>query len=116
MNHRSNINFIFENKFKIKSIDLDDLKERIEALVEDFDVMKYIVSKMKFRDLSKNFLKCFNTYLLDDDFAKIKEHQQLRGKIISNRINKLFPNVDKKKMKIVQDLVKYSSDFINERN
>jgi len=78
--------------------------------------MKYIISRIQFRDLSKNFLKCFNPYLLDDDFQKIKDNKQLRGEIISNRLKTLFPNADKKKMKVVQDLIKCSSDLINEGN
>ena len=95
---------------------LGDLEERIEALEKDCDDMKYIISRIQFRDLSKNFLKCFNPYLLDDDFKKIKDNKQLRGEIISNRSKKLFPNADKKKMKVVQDLIKCSSDLINEGN
>ena len=95
---------------------IDDLEERIEALEKDCDDMKYIISRIQFRDLSKNFLKCFNPYLLDDDFQKIKDNKQLRGEIISNRLKTLFPNADKKKMKVVQDLIKCSSDLINEGN
>ena len=49
-------------------------------------------------------------------FSKIKKNKELRGEIIANRINQLFPNADKKKMKIIQDLVKYSSDLIYEGN
>ena len=82
-----------------------NIEERIEALEKDCDDMKYIISRIQFRDLSKNFLKCFNPYLLDDDFEKIKDKKQERGEIISNRLKKLFPNADKKKIKVVQDLV-----------
>ena len=95
---------------------IDNLEERIESLENDCDDLKYIISKIQFRDLSKNFLRCFNPYLIDDDFAEIKENKQLRGEIISNRINKLFPNANMDRMKIAQDLVKYSSSLINEGN
>ena len=103
-----------ENKEQNKNI--DNLEQRIENLENDCDELKYIISKIQFRDLSKNFLRCFNSYLLDEDFDKIKANKQLRGEIISNRINKLFPNADKERMKIIQDLLRYSSDLINKRN
>ena len=103
-----------ENKEQNKNI--DNLEQRIENLENDCDELKYIISKIQFRDLSKNFLRCFNSYLLDEDFDKIKANKQLRGEIISNRINKLFPNADKERMKIIQDLLKYSSDLINKGN
>ena len=103
-----------ENKEQNKNI--DNLEQRIENLENDCDELKYIISKIQFRDLSKNFLRCFNSYLLDEDFDKIKANKQLRGEIISNRINKLFPNADKERMKIIQDLLRYSSDLINKGN
>lgn len=103
-----------ENKEQNKNI--DNLEQRIENLENDCDELKYIISKIQFRDLSKNFLRCFNSYLLDEDFDKIKANKQSRGEIISNRINKLFPNADKERMKIIQDLLRYSSDLINKGN
>ena len=106
-----------EQPKKLKNLwSIDNLEERIESLENDCDDLKYIISKIQFRDLSKNFLRCFNPYLIDDDFAEIKENKQLRGEIISNRINKLFPNANMDRMKIAQDLVKYSSSLINEGN
>ena len=105
---------IEENKEQNKNI--DNLEQRIENLENDCDELKYIISKIQFRDLSKNFLRCFNSYLLDEDFDKIKANKQSRGEIISNRINKLFPNADKERMKIIQDLLRYSSDLINKGN
>ena len=112
---KQNIGHLVEENEK-QNQNIGDLEERIEALEKDCDDMKYIISRIQFRDLSKNFLKCFNPYLLDDDFKKIKDNKQLRGEIISNRLKKLFPNADKKKMKVVQDLIKCSSDLINEGN
>ena len=112
---KQNIGHLVEENEK-QNQNIGDLEERIEALEKDCDDMKYIISRIQFRDLSKNFLKCFNPYLLDDDFKKIKDNKQLRGEVISNRLKKLFPNADKKKMKVVQDLIKRSSDLINEGN
>jgi len=96
---KQNIEHLIEENEK-QNQNIDDLEERIEALEKDCDDMKYIISRIQFRDLSKNFLKCFNPYLLDDDFQKIKDNKQLRGEIISNRLKTLFPNADKKKMKV----------------
>ena len=78
--------------------------------------MKDIISKIQFRDLSKNFLKCFNDYLTDEELKLIKKSKDLRGQIISNRIEKLYPNADKSKMEVIKNLVKSSSDLICEGN
>ena len=99
-----------------QSQDIENLEERIGFLEEDCEDMKDTLSKIKFRDLSKNFLKCFNQYLLKEDLEAIKKKKHLRGEIISNRIGKLFPNADKKKMKVIKNLVKRSSDLIYEGN
>ena len=96
--------------------DIENLKERVGFLEEDCEDMKYIISKIQFRDLSKNFLKCFNAYLTDEDLKLIKKSKDLRGQIISNRIEKLYPNADKSKMEVITKLVKSSSDLICEGN
>ena len=112
---QENIEHLAEEN-ELQNENIYDLEEKFESLENDCDDMRYIISKIQFRDYSKNFLRSFNSYLLDDDFAKIKKNKELRGEIIANRINQLFPNADKKKMKIIQDLVKYSSDLIYEGN
>ena len=96
--------------------DIENLKERLGFLEEDCEDMKDIISKIQFRDLSKNFLKCFNDYLTDEELKLIKKSKDLRGQIISNRIEKLYPNADKSKMEVIKKLVKSSSDLICESN
>ena len=96
--------------------DIENLEERVGFLEEDCEEMKDIISKIQFRDLSKNFLKCFNRYLTNEELELIKKKKHLRGDIISNRIGQLYPNADKKKMAVIQNLVKSSSDLIKEGN
>ena len=99
-----------------QSQDIENLEERVGFLEEDCENLKDTINKIKFRDLSKNFLKCFNDYLSEEDLKLIKVNKDLRGEIISNRIEILYPNADKAKMKVIKNLVKSSSDLINEGN
>lgn len=99
-----------------QSQDIGNLEERVGYLEEAYKDMKGLMNKIQFQDLSKNFLKCFNKYLEKEDLELIKEKKHLRGEIISNRLGKLFPNADKKKMDVIKNLVKSSSDLINEGN
>jgi hypothetical protein len=96
--------------------DIENLEERVGFLEEDCEEMKETISKIQFRDLSKNFLKCFNRYLTNEELELIKKKKHLRGDIISNKIGQLYPNADKKKMVVIQNLVKSSSDLIQEGN
>ena len=96
--------------------DIENLEERVGFLEEDCEEMKEAISKIQFRDLSKNFLKCFNRYLTNEELELIKKKKHLRGDIISNKIGQLYPNADKKKMAVIQNLVKSSSDLIKEGN
>ena len=96
--------------------DIENLEERVGFLEEDCEEMKETISKIQFRDLSKNFLKCFNRYLTNEELELIKKKKHLRGDIISNKIGQLYPNADKKKMAVIQNLVKSSSDLIKEGN
>lgn len=83
---------------------------------EDCEDMKNMISKIQFWDLSKNFLKCFDDYLTKEQLKLIKKNKNLRGEIISNQFGNLYPNADKKKMKVITNLVKRSSDLICEGN
>jgi hypothetical protein len=85
-------------------------------LEEDCENLKDAINKIKFRDLSKNFLKCFHDYLTEEDLKLIRANKKLRGEIISNRIGILYPNADKEKVKVIKNLVKSSADLINEGN
>jgi hypothetical protein len=113
--HKQDIGQLIEENVK-QNHDIENLKERVGFLEEDCEDMKDIISKIQFRDLSKNFLKCFNDYLTDEELKLIKKSKDLRGQIISNRIEKLYPNADKSKMEVIKKLVKSSSDLICESN
>ena len=113
--HKQDIGQLIEENVK-QNQDIENLKERVGFLEEDFEDMKDIISKIQFQDLSKNFLKCFNDYLTDEELKLIKKNKDLRGQIISNRIEKLYQNADKSKMEVIKNLVKSSSDLICEDN
>ena len=113
--HKQDIGQLVEENVK-QSQDIENLEERVGFLEEDCEDMKDMISKIQFRDLSKNFLKCFDVYLTKEQLKLIKKNKNLRGEIISNRIGCLYPNADKKKMEVIQSLVKRSSDLICEGN
>ena len=113
--HKQNIAQLVEEKEK-QSQNIENLEERVGFLEEDCENLKDAINKIKFRDLSKNFLKCFHDYLTEEDLKLIRANKKLRGEIISNRIGILYPNADKEKVKVIKNLVKSSSDLINEGN
>ena len=113
--HKQDIAQLIEQNEK-QSQDIENLEERVGFLEEDCENLKDAINKIKFRDLSKNFLKYFHDYLTQEDLNLIKANKDLRGEIISNRIGILYPNADKEKMKVIKNLVKSSSDLINEGN
>jgi hypothetical protein len=120
--HKQDIAQLIEQNEKLieqnekQSQDIENLEERVGFLEEDCENLKDAINKIKFRDLSKNFLKYFHDYLTQEDLNLIKANKDLRGEIISNRIGILYPNADKEKMKVIKNLVKSSSDLINEGN
>ena len=69
---QKNIEHLAEEN-ELQNENIYDLEEKFESLENDCDDMRYIISKIQFRDYSKNFLRSFNSYLLDDDFVKIKK-------------------------------------------
>ena len=96
--------------------DLKDLKESIEELEVNYQEIKDTLGSIQCRDLSKNFLRAFGRYLTETDFKKIWNDKRKRGKIITNRIAALYPNADKKKMELIKNLIKKSSDLILDGN
>ena len=96
--------------------DIEELKERVEFLEGECDDLKEMLSKIQFRGLSKNFLRCFHTYLEEDDWKIIERNKKLKGEVISKKIAKLYPNADKKKLQIIQNLVKKASNLLNKGN
>ena len=62
--------------------DIEELKERVEFLEGECDDLKEMLSKIQFRGLSKNFLRCFHTYLEEDDWKIIERNKKLKGEVI----------------------------------
>ena len=74
------------------------------------------MGNIQYRDLSKNFLRYFKTFLTDEDWKRIRKNKYKRGEIIAERIEKSYPKAEKQKMSIVRELVKKSSNLIQEGN
>ena len=95
---------------------IKELKESVEILTDECQDMKEILGNIQYRDLSKNFLKYFKTFLNEEDWKRIKKNKYKRGEIIAQRIEKFYPKADKQKMSIVRELIKNSSNLIEEGN
>ena len=78
--------------------------------------MNEILGNIQYRDLSKNFLRYFKTFLTDEDWKRIRKNKYKRGEIIAERIEKSYPKTGKQKMSTVRELVKKSSNLIQEGN
>ena len=78
--------------------------------------MREVLGKIQNRDLSKNFLRFFKTYLTQEDLNEIRKNKKLRGEIIPKRIKELFPEAKKEKLEIVQKLIESSSNLIKHGN
>ena len=96
--------------------DIEGLKERVEFLENECQDMKGMLGNLQCRDLSKNFLRCFGTFLTEEDWKSINKDKNKKGKIIAERIKQLYPNAKKEKMEIVLELVKNSFNLIKEGN
>ena len=104
-----------EGKNQIQENDLKDLKESVEFLKNECKDLKESLSYIHCRDLSKNFLRVFGTFLTEDDWHFIRKDKNKRGKIISERIKILYPNADKKKFNLIKNLIEISSDLLLQR-
>ena len=77
--------------------EINNLKEQVNNLRDECDDLNVTLNKIKFRDLSRNFLRCFYPYLEKDDWKIINNNRNLKGEIISNKIKKNIQNVMRKK-------------------
>ena len=68
------------------------------------------------RELSKAFLKSFGVYLTNKDWSNIKNEKTLKGKIISRRIEQLYPKANKHKINLIKNLVEKASELIQQGN
>jgi hypothetical protein len=96
--------------------EINNLKEQVNNLRDECDDLNVTLNKIKFRDLSRNFLRCFYPYLEKDDWKIINNNRNLKGEIISNKIKKKYPKCDEKKMNLIQNLIKKSSNLLNQGN
>ena len=90
--------------------------ERINSLNIELKEIKEILGNIQCRDLSKAFLRSFGVYLTRRDWENIKNDRTLKGKIISKRIEELYPKANKKKMNLIKNLVEKSSELIQQGN
>ena len=112
------INDLTENNEKMNEIIVNQ-DNRIEILENTCDEFKEVLGNIQTRDFSKRLLKSFNRYLISDDFKRINENKDksLRGKIITERIEKKFCRFKKsEKMKMLINLIKNCSDSLVQGN
>ena len=109
---------IIENEKIKKNAEKDKAKieEELEDLKYDCDEMKEMLGYIQCRYLSKNFLHCFKSYLTKSDKINIDEGKISKGEAISKRIEFIYKNVNKKKLSIVQNLLKASSKLLDDGN
>ena len=93
-----------------------NLEESVEYLTKENNNIKEILGNIQCRDLSKKFLRAFTINLTDNDWKQIRKNREKKGKIISERIKKMYPNADKKKMNLIKILIEKSSSLILEGN
>ena len=93
-----------------------NLEESVEYLTKENNNIKEILGNIQCRDLSKKFLRAFTINLTDNDWWLIRKNREKKGKIISERIKKMYPNADKKKMNLIKILIEKSSSLILEGN
>ena len=103
-------------ELKKQSQDIKELKENVDFLTEECQDMKEILGNIQYRDLSKNFLRSFSTFLSDEDWRLIKKDKTKKGELIIERIEEKYPKAGKQKMSIVKKLIKNSFNLIQEGN
>ena len=113
--HKENISKL-ERKNEVQEQELTDLKESFDYLKCECQDMKESLGNIQCRDLAKNFLRVFGTLLTDDDWSYIRKNKNEKGKIIAKRIKELYPKANKKKYKIIKNMVENSSDLIQQGN
>ena len=99
-----------------QSQDIKELKESVDFLIEECQDMKEILGNIQYRDLSKNSLRSFNTFLSEEDWHLFKKDKIIKGKFIVERIKEDNPKAEKDKMSIVKNKIKNSFNLIQEGN
>ena len=105
-----------KNKIKILTNENKQIKKKIEELNNENGETREILGEIQLRDLSKNFLNHVKHYLIDNNIDVSNIGTKSKGEEYSKKIGELFSNVDKKKLSIIQNLIKNSSEFANEED
>ena len=105
-----------ENKMEQINQQIQELSKENDSIKEQLGDLKEVVGEIQTRDLIRNFLECFKTYLTPKDKNDIKDGKITTGKALSNRIGIIFSGVDKNKLYLVQNLLEISSDLLEEGN
>ena len=94
----------------------DNLRARVDYLERDCDDMKYMLGLIQCRNFSKNFLSYFEQYLTKEDYSDIKDKKISKCDAIIKEISKKYKDADKKKLFIVINLIKKSSELVKDGN
>ena len=105
-----------ENKMEQMNQQIQELSKENDSIKEQLGDLKEVLGEIQTRDLIRNFLECFKTYLTPKDKNDIKDGKITTGKALSNRIGIIFSGVDKNKLYLVQNLLEISSDLLEEGN
>ena len=105
-----------ENKMEQMNQQIQELSKENDSIKEQLGDLKEVVGEIQTRDLIRNFLECFKTYLTPKDKNDIKDGKITTGKALSNRIGIIFSGVDKNKLYLVKNLLEISSDLLEEGN
>ena len=105
-----------ENKMEQMNQQIQELSKENDSIKEKLGDLKEVLREIQTRDLIRNFLECFKTYLTPKDKNDIKDGKITTGKALSNRIGIIFSGVDKNKLYLVQNLLEISSDLLEEGN
>jgi len=107
---------IMEYKMEQMNQQIQGLSKENDSIKEKLDELKEVLGEIQTRDLIRNFLKCFKTYLTQSERDDVRDGKMTTGKAISKRIVTIFPGVDQDKLYIVQNLLEASSDLLKEGN
>ena len=107
---------LFEDNKKIKH-DIDELQNQVKALKNETKDIKAVISHIQCRNLSKNFLQCFNKYLDEQDWAIIKKEPEKRAEIYTEKIQENCKNyLNNEKFKFILKLVCHSANSLTKGN
>ena len=106
-----------KNEFDEMQNEFDEMQNEFDKMQNNYQEIRETLGDIQCRYLSKNFLKCFKRYLTREDFNKISNDEISKGKVISNRVGMIFADkCNKRKLKIVQNLIEKSFNLLKRGN